>query len=49
MVERNKEVYGNFDFDGFQIDQLGYRGTVYDANQSKGRFAFGVMAHSLMP
>lgn len=32
MVERNKEVYGNFDFDGFQIDQLGYRGTVYDAN-----------------
>lgn len=33
MVERNKEVYGNFDFDGFQIDQLGYRGTVYDANR----------------
>ena len=35
MVERNKEVYGNFDFDGFQIDQLGYRGTVYDANHQK--------------
>ena len=32
MVERNKEVYDNFGFDGFQIDQLGYRGTVYDAN-----------------
>lgn len=35
MVERNKEVYDNFGFDGFQIDQLGYRGTVYDANHSE--------------
>ena len=33
MVERNEEVYDNFGFDGFQIDQLGYRGTVYDANR----------------
>lgn len=33
MVERNKEVYDNFGFDGFQIDQLGYRGTVYDTNR----------------
>ena len=35
MVERNQEVYNNFDFDGFQIDQLGYRGTVYDANRQE--------------
>ena len=46
MVERNKEVYGNFDFDGFQIDQLGYRGTVMTPI-IKGRFAFGY--GSLMP
>lgn len=30
MAERNHEVYENFDFDGYQIDQLGYRGNVYD-------------------
>lgn len=35
MVARNQEVYANFDFDGFQIDQLGYRGTVYDANHQE--------------
>ena len=28
--DRNEEVYQNFDFDGYQIDQLGYRGTLYD-------------------
>lgn len=31
MAERNTEIYSHFDFDGFQIDQLGYRGDVYDA------------------
>lgn len=30
MCERNEEVYANFDFDGFQIDQLGHRGDRYD-------------------
>lgn len=27
--DRNQEVYDNFDFDGYQIDQLGYRGDRY--------------------
>ena len=30
LAERNDEVYSQLDFDGFQIDQLGARGTVYD-------------------
>ena len=30
LAERNDEVYSNFDFDGYQIDQLGYRGDLYD-------------------
>lgn len=32
LVERNDEVYANFDFDGYQIDQLGNRGDLYDYN-----------------
>ena len=35
LVERNKEVYHHFDFDGFHIDQLGNRGTRYDWNGKK--------------
>ena len=30
LAERNDEVYSFLDFDGFQIDQLGGRGSVYD-------------------
>ncbi len=30
LAERNDDVYANFAFDGFHIDQLGSRGTVYD-------------------
>ena len=30
LVERNTEVYSQFDFDGYQIDQLGDRGTVFN-------------------
>ncbi len=30
LAERNDEVYANFDFDGYQIDQLGNRGNLYD-------------------
>ena len=30
LAERNDEVYSSFDFDGFHIDQLGYRGDRYD-------------------
>ncbi len=29
---RNDDVYEAFDFDGYHIDQLGYRGTRYDVN-----------------
>ncbi len=30
LAERNDEVYSMLDFDGYQIDQLGWRGNVYD-------------------
>lgn len=30
--KRNEDVYVSFDFDGYQIDQLGSRGTLYDYN-----------------
>lgn len=32
LAERNDEVYSFLDFDGYQIDQLGWRGSVYDYN-----------------
>jgi dextranase len=35
LAERNDEVYANFDFDGFHIDQVGSRGTVYDYDGTK--------------
>lgn len=35
LAERNEEVYSNFDFDGFQVDQLGNRGDLYDYNGNK--------------
>lgn len=35
LAERNDEVYSNFDFDGYQIDQLGDRGTLYDYDGNK--------------
>ena len=31
LAERNDDVYASFDFDGYHIDQLGDRGTLYDA------------------
>lgn len=30
LGDRNEEVYSSFDFDGYQIDQLGNRGDLYD-------------------
>lgn len=30
LAAQNKEVYEHFDFDGYHIDQVGDRGTVYD-------------------
>lgn len=35
LAERNDEVYANFDFDGYQIDQLGDRGDRYDYNGNR--------------
>ncbi len=35
IAERNDEVYAHFDFDGYQIDQLGNRGDRYDYNSNK--------------
>ena len=32
MRKRNAEVYEHLDFDGYQIDQLGYRGTLYKSS-----------------
>ena len=43
LAERNDEVYSYLDFDGYQIDQLGGRGTVYDydGNSINLRDGFG--------
>lgn len=30
LCNRNDEVYSNLDFDGFQVDQIGNPGTIYD-------------------
>lgn len=35
LADRNEEVYSNFDFDGYQIDQLGDRGDRYDYSKNK--------------
>ena len=35
MKDRCDEVYKNFDFDGFQVDQLGDRGEVFDYSHNK--------------
>lgn len=32
LIGRNNDVYSVFDFDGYHIDQLGYRGNRYDYN-----------------
>lgn len=33
--DRNDDVYANFDFDGYQIDQLGQRSDLYDYNGAR--------------
>lgn len=38
IAKRNQEVYDNFDFDGYQIDQLGYRGDRYTYSGQKLNF-----------
>lgn len=35
LAQRNDDVYANFDFDGYQIDQLGNRGDRYDYHGNK--------------
>lgn len=35
LIKENAKVYQTFDFDGYQIDQLGSRGKVYDAQGKK--------------
>lgn len=35
IAQRNDDVYAEFDFDGYQIDQLGNRGDRYDYNGNK--------------
>lgn len=35
LAQRNDDVYANFDFDGYQIDQLGNRGDRYDYQGNK--------------
>lgn len=41
LADRNDDVYTALDFDGFQIDQLGYRGTRYDYNGAEVNMAGG--------
>lgn len=38
IADRNDDVYANFNFDGYQIDQLGNRGVRYDYNGNKINF-----------
>lgn len=38
LADRNEEVYSHFAFDGYQIDQLGYRGDRYTYKGSKINF-----------
>lgn len=49
MAERNDEVYSFLDFDGYQIDQLGGRGTVYDyyGNSLNLRDGFGAFINHM--
>ncbi|MCR5003092.1 MAG: glycoside hydrolase family 66 protein [Bacteroidales bacterium] len=35
LIKRNDDVYKTLDFDGYQIDQLGDRGTLYDYEGNK--------------
>ena len=35
LMDRNNEVYNNYDFDGYQIDQLGGRGDVFEKDDTK--------------
>ncbi|MBR5716910.1 MAG: glycoside hydrolase family 66 protein [Bacteroidales bacterium] len=42
LAERNDDVYANFGFDGFHIDQLGDRGTVYDYYGSQLKLESGI-------
>ena len=32
LMDRNNEVYANYNFDGYQIDQIGGRGNVFEKN-----------------
>lgn len=41
IAERNDDVYANFDFDGYQIDQLGDRGDRYDYNSQSVNLRLG--------
>lgn len=41
MKQRNEEVYSHLDFDGFQIDQLGYRGDRYTYAGTQVNFPSG--------
>ena len=39
--DRNDDVYANFDFDGYQIDQLGDRGSLYTYDGGKANLQLG--------
>lgn len=41
IADRNDDVYYNFDFDGYQIDQLGYRGDLYTYSGDKANLPAG--------
>lgn len=44
LAQRNDDVYANFQFDGFHIDQLGTRGTRYDYNGNQLDLAQGYVS-----
>lgn len=41
ISDRNDDVYANFAFDGYQIDQLGNRGNLYTYNGGKANLQLG--------
>ena len=49
LMDRNNEVYANYDFDGYQIDQLGGRGDVFekDGNNIDLQYNYGLFLKAM--
>lgn len=49
LMDRNNEVYANYDFDGYQVDQLGGRGDVFekDGNNIDLQYNYGLFLKAM--